>query len=234
VLLGLDTTTECLHLALVQPGPGERSWTRLVPGASGRSHSGVLLPGLEELLAEAGATPRDLTGVVACVGPGGFTALRIGVATAEGLALTGLPTWGFSAFQLRARALRLAGHRETVWILLDGQRQEAFLQCWGDGPLDAAHKRPLEGLAGTLGPAAWWAPAAFRERVAAHLPQPPLELADEGAATLAGLVELCRERALEPPETPLAPFYLRETDAEVNFPEASVHLTEALRRGVPR
>ena len=234
MLLGLDTTTECLHLALVEPGEGGRSWTRLLPGAPGRSHSGVLLPGLKELLAEAGAASRDLTGVVACVGPGGFTALRIGVATAEGLALTGLPTWGFSAFELRARALRLAGYRETVWIVLDGQRQEAFLQPWGDGPLEAAHKRPLAELPGIVGAEAWWAPAAFRERAAAHLPQAPLALADEGAATLAGLVAICRERSRQAPETPLAPFYLRETDAEVNFPEASRHLTEALRRGVAR
>jgi tRNA threonylcarbamoyladenosine biosynthesis protein TsaB len=234
LLLGLDTTTECLHLVLVEPGAGGRSWTRRVPGAPGRSHSGVLLPGLAELLAEAGASPEALTGVVACVGPGGFTSLRIGVATAEGLALTGLPTWGCSAFQLRAMALRLAGVTGPVWILLDGQRQEAFLQCWDDGPLAPAQKRPLEALAGTVGEGAWWAPEAFRERVLPHLPRPPLTLEDEGAATLAGLAGLCRELPQGPPETPLHPFYLRETDAEVNFPEASAHLSEALRRGRAR
>jgi len=234
LLLGLDTTTECLHLALVEPGSGGRAWTRLVPAAPGRSHSGVLLPALGELLAEAGAEPGALTGVVACVGPGGFTSLRIGVATAEGLALTGLPTWGCSAFQLRARALALAGCPGPVWIVLDGQRQEVFLQLWGDGPLTPARKRPLAGLGGELGSDAWWAPQAFRERVQAQLAQPPVALAAEGEATLAGLAALCRELPLGPAETPLAPFYLRETDAEVNFPEASGHLSEALRRGQAR
>jgi len=231
LILGLDTTTERLHLALAGPGG---TWTRFVPGAPGRSHSASLLPALEGLLAEAGAAPSDLTGVVACVGPGGFTSLRIGVATAEGLALTGLPTWGFSAFELRARALRLAGCPGPVWILLDGQRQEAFLQLWQDGPLTPALKQPLAGLAARVGDGAWWAPEAFRERAAGHLGQPPVFLAAEAEATLAGLASLCRERPSGPPESPLVPFYLRETDAEVNFPEASAHLSEALRRGRPR
>ena len=233
MILGLDTTTERLHLALAEPGPGGRTWTRWVAGAPGRSHSGALLPALEELLAEAGLTPAGLTGVVACVGPGGFTALRIGVATAEGLALTGLPTWGFSAFELRARALRQAGVTGPVWIILDGQRQEVFLQLWEDGPLTPALKRPLAAL-GERVSGAWWAPGSFRERVAPHLSRPAEVMEPEAEATLAGLAALCRELPLGPPEAPLVPFYLRETDAEVNFPEASAHLSEALRRGQAR
>jgi len=234
VILGLDTTTERLHLALAEPGPGGRSWTRWVAAEPGRSHSATLLPALEELLAEAQASPAGLTGVVACVGPGGFTSLRIGVATAEGLALTGLPTWGFSAFELRARALRQAGVPGPVWIILDGQRQEAFLQLWADGPQTRAMKQPLAGLAGVVGDGAWWAPESFRERVGPLLSQPPAAIGAEAEATLAGLAALCRERPLAPPESPLVPFYLRETDAEVNFPEASGHLSEALRRGQAR
>jgi len=54
------------------------------------------------------------------------------------------------------------------------------------------------------------------------------------APVLAGLAALCQERPLGPPEAPLVPFYLRETDAELNFPEASAHLSEALRRGQAR
>ncbi|NTV73467.1 MAG: hypothetical protein HGA66_04595, partial [Holophaga sp.] len=54
------------------------------------------------------------------------------------------------------------------------------------------------------------------------------------ARTLAGLAALCRDLPRTPAESPLAPFYLRETDAEVNFPQASAHLSEALRRGHAR
>jgi tRNA threonylcarbamoyladenosine biosynthesis protein TsaB len=233
----MDTTGDRLHLVLAEPGQAGRTWRRCVEAVPGRSHSVTLLPTLDELLAQAGAKADALTGVVVCVGPGGFTALRIGVATAEGLALTGLPTWGFSAFALRARALRLNGCQEPIWIIMDGQRQEAFIQRWGAQALAPAAKCALTDLEARVGDGPWWAPAAFRARAAAHLAAPCLTLEgleDEGAATLAGLAALCRELPAKPPEAPLAPFYLRETDAEVNFPQASLHLSEAHRRGQAR
>ncbi|WP_026852065.1 tRNA (adenosine(37)-N6)-threonylcarbamoyltransferase complex dimerization subunit type 1 TsaB [Geothrix fermentans] len=236
MLLALDTTTEILHLALIR---GDRTWTRRVVSGVGRGHSERLIPTLDELMAEAGAAPADLTGVAACLGPGGFTSLRIGVATAEGLGLAGLPTWGFSAFALRAEALRQArgqaGIAGPFWILLDGQRGEAFYQRWAaDGPSEAAAKHPLAALPERLGAEPWWAPAAFAPKVEAVLPAGRVTLADEGAATLAGLVALARRVSQGPPEAPLTPFYLRETDAEVNFPHAAAHLPEALRKGVAR
>jgi tRNA threonylcarbamoyladenosine biosynthesis protein TsaB len=168
------------------------------------------------------------------VGPGGFTSLRIGVATAEGLAATGLPTWGFSAFELRAQTLRVAGFPEEAWILLDGQRNEAFAQKWGLDSLAPAAKHPLTELASILGSDPWWGPATFRAKAQAHLSHGPVRLDDEEAATLQALVALCREKAHRPPEAPLVPFYLRETDAELNFPHASAHLSEALRKGHAR
>jgi tRNA threonylcarbamoyladenosine biosynthesis protein TsaB len=231
MLLALDTTTEILHLALLQ---GERVLARRVPAGVGRGHSERLLPTLNELMAEAGALPKDLSGVAACLGPGGFTSLRIGVATAEGLGLTGLPTWGFSAFELRAEALRQAGLKGPFWILLDGQRGEAFHQRWEEGPASIATKHPLGTLPELLGGEAWWAPEAFAPRVEDLLPAGRITLPDEGEATLAGLVALARRVSMGAPESPLVPFYLRETDAEVNFPHAAAHLPEALRRGVAR
>jgi tRNA threonylcarbamoyladenosine biosynthesis protein TsaB len=231
MLLALDTTTEILHLALIL---GERVWARRVLSGVGRGHSERLIPTLAAVMAEAGGTPRDLSGVAVCLGPGGFTSLRIGVATAEGLGLTGLPTWGFSAFELRAATLRQAGVAGPFWLLLDGQRSEAFHQRWEADPSSAAAKQPLTTLPELVGEEAWWAPEAFAPKVEAVLSAHRITLADEGAATLAGLVALARRVAQGPPEAPLVPFYLRETDAEVNFPLASAHLSEALRKGVAR
>jgi tRNA threonylcarbamoyladenosine biosynthesis protein TsaB len=231
MLLALDTTTEILHLALIRDG---QAWTRRVLSGVGRGHSERLLPTLDELMAEARALPAELSGVAACLGPGGFTSLRIGVATAEGFGLTGLPTWGFSAFALRAEALRQSGLAGPVWILLDGQRGEAFHQRWAEGPTSPAAKHALATLPELVGAEPWWAPEAFAPKVEALLPEGRIAPADEGAATLAGLVALARRVALGPPEAPLVPFYLRETDAEVNFPHAAAHLPEALRKGVAR
>lgn len=232
MILGLDATTEHLHLALVD---GQRSWSRRVSVGLGKSHSLTLLPELDALVREAGTTPAGLTGVCACVGPGGFTSLRIGVATAEGLGLDGVPTWGFSAFELRAAGLAAAEVPAPCWILLDGQRGEAFHQRWeADGAAHEAGRHPLAELAERLKGEPWWAPEGFRPKAEAVLGPCPITVEDEGAATLAGLVRLCRSLPSREPEDPLVPFYLRETDAEVNFPEASRHLPEALRRGVSR
>ncbi|HJV23387.1 MAG TPA: tRNA (adenosine(37)-N6)-threonylcarbamoyltransferase complex dimerization subunit type 1 TsaB [Holophagaceae bacterium] len=227
MLLGLDTTSSWLHLALVDGG---RTWTHREALIKGQGTSEVLVPALDGLLATAGATARDLAGVAACVGPGGFAALRVGVAFAEGLALTGLPTWGFTAFELRARALREAGVTGAVALVLDGQRGDAFLQIWdGNGPLAAPRCLPLAQLAAAVGDHAWFAPEAFVEKAQGALGRPPVALAPE--AVLAGLAALTGECGTREPEAPLHPLYLRATDAEVNFPQAAVHLADEHRLG---
>jgi tRNA threonylcarbamoyladenosine biosynthesis protein TsaB len=231
MLLALDTTTEILHLALIR---GDQVWARRVAAGVGRGHSERLIPTLDELMKEAGAKPKDLSGVAVCLGPGGFTSLRIGVATAEGLGATGVPTWGFSAFALRAEALRSAGVAGPVWILLDGQRGEAFHQRWDVEATEAAAKHPFCDLPALLGGEPWWTPEAFAPRVEAVLTEGRILLPDEGEAMLAGLVAVARQAIQGAPECPLVPFYLRETDAEVNFPHAAAGLPEALRRGVAR
>ncbi len=231
MLLGLDTTTEHLHLALVSPN---QAWTRALRVEPGQSHSTVLLPALQALLDEAGLQPKALTGCVTCVGPGGFTSLRTGVATAEGLALTGVPVWGFSAFELRARALRVRGITGAYWILLDGQRTEAFAQKWDEAAQTPATKHPIQELPELLETEPWWGPESFRSKIQPQLAQAPVAIEEEETAMLQALVWLCREKSQGLPENPLVPFYLRETDAEINFPHASTHLSEALRRGHAR
>lgn len=232
MILGLDSATEVLHVALVD---GPRTWTRRVEVGIGKSHSGALLPTLDALLQEAAATPADLRGVVACAGPGGFTSLRIGVATAEGLALTGLPAWGFSAFALRARAIQAEGQVGPFAILLDGQRGETFFQRFdARGVGSQAGRHFLKDIPALLDGAPWWSPAGFRAKAEAVLGPMPLVLADEGQAALQGLVALCRELPATPPEDPIHPFYLRETDAEATFPQFSAHLDDAHRRGRAR
>ncbi|HJW31990.1 MAG TPA: tRNA (adenosine(37)-N6)-threonylcarbamoyltransferase complex dimerization subunit type 1 TsaB [Holophagaceae bacterium] len=227
MLLGLDTTSHWMHLALVSR---HGVWTRREALLKGQGTSEVLVPVLDALLAQAGASPKELAGVAACVGPGGFAALRVGVAFAEGLALTGLPTWGFTAFELRARALREAGVTGAVALVLDGQRGDAFLQIWdATGPLGAPRCLPLAQLPEAVGAHRWFAPEAFVEKAEAALGRPPVDLAPE--AVLTGLSALTRECATREPEAPLHPLYLRATDAEVNFPQAAAHLDDAHRLG---
>ncbi len=79
-LLVLDTATRTPVLALASADGGliaQRSWT------SRQRHGEELLERLDELLGEIGARREDFAAVVVGTGPGSFTGLRIGLATAK-------------------------------------------------------------------------------------------------------------------------------------------------------
>lgn len=104
IVLGLDTATPATAIGLLlsdgsvleahdDPEPGER------PG-----HATRLLPLAHGLLADAGLRPQDVGRIAVGIGPGTFTGLRIGVASARGLAQSiGAELSGVSS--LRALAL---------------------------------------------------------------------------------------------------------------------------------
>jgi tRNA threonylcarbamoyladenosine biosynthesis protein TsaB len=102
VILVLDTATRTPVVAVAAPDGtvmAERRWQ------SRHRHGEELLGRLEEALSEIGVSRRDLTGVVVGIGPGSFTGLRIGMATAKTIAYAlGIPIVGVSS----TRALALA------------------------------------------------------------------------------------------------------------------------------
>ena len=72
---------------------------------SGQSHSSQLLPMAMRLLENAGLQWRDLEGIVAGVGPGSFTGLRIACSLAQGIAMgAGTPVLPVSSFEAWAYA----------------------------------------------------------------------------------------------------------------------------------
>ena len=89
-VLALDAATEACSVAL--------QWDEQVlerTQVSGKAHSQTLLAMAQELLAEAGTNLGALDGIVASVGPGAFTGVRITVSVAQGLAFgADLPTVG--------------------------------------------------------------------------------------------------------------------------------------------
>lgn len=80
LLLALDTATFVASVAVARDG------AILAAGdAHADTHSEQLLPLVDELLRRAGVTTADLDGIACGAGPGSFTGLRIGLATAKGL-----------------------------------------------------------------------------------------------------------------------------------------------------
>jgi tRNA threonylcarbamoyladenosine biosynthesis protein TsaB len=150
IVLGLDTATPRTAVALQlgehaepieadhDPQPGER------PG-----HATHLLPLAARLLADAGLTFRDVDRIAVGTGPGTFTGLRIGVASARALAqasgaeIAPVPT---------LQALADAVDAPAVLAVLDARRGEAFVGGYEHGRevMEAAALTP-ERL-GELGP----------------------------------------------------------------------------------
>lgn len=167
-LLAFDTATPATTVAL-RLADGEIRARRHEPAAGERpGHVTELLPLALALLAEADLTLRQLDRIAVGVGPGTFTGLRIGVATARALAqANGLPLVGVSTLQsLAAGAVAEAQRADTAAILavLDARRGEAFAAAWTP-PRPSAERADGEGPAPLLAPAAL-TPQALAEAVA--------------------------------------------------------------------
>lgn len=93
-----------------------------------RSHAEVLAPGIEKLLAGAGVTGDDIDAIVTGVGPGPFTGLRSGIATARTLAFVwNKPLYGLMS--LDAIALEVAESTAGVpefLVATDARRKEVY------------------------------------------------------------------------------------------------------------
>ena len=112
-LLALDAATEACSVALLDAASGLGSQSVIYRSEEiGRGHADRLLAMVSEVLAEAGYGLGALTALVASVGPGAFTGVRITVATAQGLAFgAGLPVVPIST--LEALAWRLLNPSAT-------------------------------------------------------------------------------------------------------------------------
>ncbi len=126
MILALETATTACSVALCA---ADGTLAAEVVALDGPAHTQLLLPGVHEVLARAGAGWDGVDTVAAGLGPGAFTGLRIGIATARALAqadgrvrLAGVPTTAALALALRERVPEAA----TLVPLIDGRRREVF------------------------------------------------------------------------------------------------------------
>ncbi len=136
-LLAIDTAQGALSVALVR---GQGSLAHHFELRT-RGHAEELTGLIARLLDEASLVPADLKALAVTVGPGTFTGLRVGLATARGFALAlGLPLVGVTTLETIAFPV-IAQPDEVIAASFDARRDELYLQAF-----DREHKPLTEPL----------------------------------------------------------------------------------------
>jgi len=213
LVLALDTSSAAVAVAVVDidvdnvvdvagRAVSENLSTRAIET---RGHGEMLSPTIAACLAEAGRTVRDVGAIVAGLGPGPFTGLRVGLVTAGALAdALGVPVYGACSHDGLAHA-----SDGDLLVATDARRKEVYWSHYRDGALvtgpDVAKPAdvPTDGIAAMTGGGA---------RLYADVLGLPLLAVDhaEPARLVARAVDRITDGA--PSET-LVPLYLRRPDA---------------------
>ncbi len=226
IVLGLDTATPATAVGLrLADGTTLRAYDQ--PAAGERpGHTSQSLTLANELLAQAGIGWDALERIAVGVGPGTFTGLRVGIATARGLAQSlGIEVVGVSSLRVLAQAALREPDSQMRKVLaaIDARRGEAFAAAYdAQGELAPPRALPPEDLAaipGSLGGERdWWAVGdgalrfrGYLEAIAVAVPADtsPLHRVDAGV-----LCELALSAPVGDPEAVL-PDYSRRPDAEI-------------------
>ena len=221
MILGIDTSTAATAAAVWAPdGPALEARDDPTAGERPR-HASRLLALVEEVLRETGWD--EIERIAVGVGPGGFTGLRHGIATARALAQgRGLPLAGVSSLEALARGAQSeAGSDRPVLAVIDARRGEVFAAAWRGAerlldpvaiaPAELASRLAAERLAGVT--AAGDGAVRFREqleRAGAAVPD------DRSPAHRVSAIEICRLGATGEvtDRDRLVPDYRREPDAK--------------------
>jgi len=212
LLLGLDTATPAVTVALHD---GVHPLAQLVTVDAHR-HAELLAPAIAKVIADAGAAQRDLTGIVAGVGPGPYTGLRVGLVTARVLgAALGIPVYGLCT--LDAIAADVAGDGGTgtpdgdFLVATDARRRELYWARYdstGRRTVGPEVSKPADIPAAGL-PAAGEGPMLYPELLPDGLGPAYPAAATLCRVAVAALAAGDPDKVLLPPE----PLYLRRPDA---------------------
>lgn len=224
LILALDTATRTGSLAL----RGATGTVGLLTLSVALTHSQGLMPAADTLLRHTGHTVDDLTAVACVTGPGSYTGLRVGIATAQGLAFPRqLPCVGISSLTVLAWALPHA--RFPVCPLLSARKGWLYarlFQWYKDAPKPMTGElcvEPDELIQHMRGPAVLYGPGlepyrdTFREMLGHQFIELPKTADLPRADWLAELAARELEAGRGVPPAQLQPHYLGPSQAEINW-----------------
>jgi tRNA threonylcarbamoyladenosine biosynthesis protein TsaB len=225
IVLGIETATLQVGCAL----GGHEGVLASFHAARGRRHAEVLTPAIEFVCAQAQVSMNEIGAVAVDIGPGLFTGLRVGVATAKAMSQAlRVPVIGLSSLDLLAYPVRYT--RRLIACVIDARRGEVFA---------ALYRQVPGGVQRISGPMVTTAAELASELMArreefllvgdgairyadsfAHLSEVEKATVGHAYPSAAALVELAqprvqREQFVQPWE--LEPLYLRQADADINW-----------------
>lgn len=125
-ILALDTSTEVCSVALQS---GDELLTRF--DDSGRKNTDIILPFIDELMAEAGLKPQQLDLIAFGRGPGSFTGVRVATGIAQGIAFAAdLPVAPVSTLAMLAQGAFEATAAQTILTINDARMKEVYAAAY--------------------------------------------------------------------------------------------------------
>ena len=124
-ILAIESATDTVGVGLIRPDGGSAERVHV----GGRAHAELLAPAIEEVCAVSGTGLAAIGRIAVDIGPGLFTGLRVGVATAKALAWSlSVPLLGVSSLDILAAAASEAapGPAPAVAAVVDARRGEVF------------------------------------------------------------------------------------------------------------
>jgi tRNA threonylcarbamoyl adenosine modification protein YeaZ len=206
LVLALDTSTPAVTAALGEVTDAGMKGIAERRTVDPRAHGERLAPQVQLVLDDAGVRPRELSAIVAGTGPGPFTGLRVGLATAAAMGQAlGIPAYGICSLD----ALGRAAGPGRVLVATDARRREVYFATYADGvrvtgPDVAKPTDVLVEADRAVGEGALKYSEVFGVPIDDRLLYP------SGEALIALAAEQVRRRA---PGDPLTPLYLRRPDA---------------------
>jgi tRNA threonylcarbamoyl adenosine modification protein YeaZ len=200
VIVAIDTATPAVTAGVIRRNRDSIDVLAERVTVDPRAHAEQLTPNVVGALADAGLSVNDLDAVVVGCGPGPFTGLRVGMATAAAYAhALGIPVHGVCS--LDAIGIDTAG---DVLVVTDARRREVYWARYRDGArVDGpAVNAPADVAADAQAVAGSPAHTALFD-----LPRQPAVY-----PTASGLVRLIADWTAQP--APLVPLYLRRPDAK--------------------
>lgn len=131
LILNIDTSTEIAHVSVSQEG----IVLKLLQNGSQKDHASFLQPAIQQLIKEAGLSINDMFAVAVTGGPGSYTGLRVGMASAKGLCYAlKIPLIVHNTLEILAASAiyqSSPGPLSLFCPMIDARRMEVFTAVFG-------------------------------------------------------------------------------------------------------